>query len=101
MEFMKGFLLQKFDAVICSVTNFGFFVELENGVDGLVGAASITDDYYNFIENEFALIGKRKGRSFHIGDKVRVKLVRADLNSRQLSFELVDGVTADDLIKEI
>lgn len=100
VEFMKGFMLQKFDAVISSVTNFGFFVELENGVDGLVGAASITDDYYNFIENEFALIGKRKGRSFHIGDKVRVKLVRADLNSRQLTFELVEGVTDDELIKE-
>lgn len=100
VEFMKGFLLQKFDAVISGVTNFGFFVELENGVEGLVGAASLRDDYYNYIENEFALIGKRKGRSFHIGDKVRVQLIRADLKLRQLTFELVDGVTAEDLIAE-
>ena len=100
VEFMKGFMLQKFDAVISSVTNFGFFVELENGVEGLVGAASLRDDYYIYIEKEFALIGKRKGRSFHIGDKVRVQLVRADLNLRQLSFELVEGVTADNLISD-
>ena len=75
-------------------------MELENGVEGLVGAASLTDDYYYFVEKEFALIGKRKGRSFHIGDKVRVQLVRADLNLRRLSFELVDGVADDDLISD-
>ena len=101
VEFMKGFLLQKFDAVICNVTNFGFFVELENGAGGLVPVASINDDYYNFMENEFALIGKHKGRIFQIGDKVRVQLVRADLNLRQLSFELVEGVTDDELIFEV
>ena len=101
VEYMRGFLLQKFDAVISSVTNFGFFVELENGVEGLVGAASLTDDYYYFVEKEFALIGKRKGRSFHIGDKVRVQLVRADLNLRRLSFELIDGVTDENLIANV
>ena len=101
VEYMKGFLLQKFDAVISSVTNFGFFVELENGVEGLVPVVSLTDDYYYYIEKEFALIGKRKGRSFHIGDKVRVQLVRADLNLRQLSFELVDGVTEENLIANV
>ena len=94
-------MLQKFDAVICNVTNFGFFVELENGAGGLVPVASINDDYYNFMENEFALIGKHKGRIFQIGDKVRVQLVRADLNLRQLSFELVEGVTDDELIFEV
>ncbi|MBQ7704190.1 MAG: ribonuclease R [Selenomonadaceae bacterium] len=101
VEFMKGFLLQKFDAVICNVTNFGFFVELENGVDGLVPVASITDDYYNFVENEIALVGKHKGRIFQIGDKVRVQLVRADLDLRQLTFALVEGVTDDELISEV
>ena len=75
-------------------------MELENGAEGLVGAASLRDDYYNYIENEFALIGRHKGRSFHIGDKVRVQLVRADLNLRQLTFELVEGVTAENLISD-
>ena len=101
VEFMKGFLLQKFDAVICNVTSFGFFVELENGVEGLVHVTKLDDDYYNYIESEFALIGKHKGKSFHIGDAVRVRLIRANVELRKLDFELVEGVTDKNLIAEI
>ena len=101
VEFMKQFVGQKFDAVISSVTNFGFFVELENGVEGLVRAASLRDDFYNYVESEFALIGSHKGKSFHIGDGVRVKLIEANVELRQLTFELVQGVSAKDLIAEI
>ena len=81
-EFMKQFVGKKFDAVISSVTNFGFFVELENGVEGLVRAASLRDDFYNYVESEFALIGSHKGKSFHIGDAVRVKLIEANVELR-------------------
>ena len=101
VEFMKPFVGKKFDAVISSVANFGFFVELENGVEGLVRAASLHDDFYNYIESEFALIGKRRGKSFHIGDKVRVKLIEANIELRQLTFELVEGAVAEDLIAEV
>ncbi len=100
-EFMQQFVGKKFDGVIESVTSFGFFVELENGVDGLVRAADIRNDYYEFVEREFALIGQSTGKSFHIGDRVRVKLISADTKLRQLTFELVSGVTDDDLIAKI
>lgn len=100
-EFMQPFVGKKFDGVIESVTSFGFFVELENGVDGLVRAADIRNDYYEFVEREFALIGQSTGKSFHIGDRVRVKLISADTKLRQLTFELVSGVTDDDLIAKI
>ncbi len=96
VEFMKPFVGKKFDAVISSVTNFGFFVELENGVEGLVRAASLHDDFYNYVESEFALIGSHRGKSFHIGDNVRVKLIEANVKLRQLTFELVQGVAAKD-----
>ena len=99
-EFMQQFVGKKFDGVIESVTSFGFFVELENGVDGLVRAADIRNDYYAFVEREFALIGQATGKSFHIGDRVRVKLISADTKLRQLTFELVNEVTDDDLIAE-
>ena len=89
VEYMQRFVGQNFDGVIESVTNFGFFVELDNGVDGLVRAAEIGGDYYAFVENEFALIGNKTGKSFHIG-----KL-------RQLSFELVSDVANRDLIARI
>ena len=101
VEFMQRFIGQNFDGVIDSVTNFGFFVELDNGVDGLVRAAEINGDYYAFVEKEFALIGNRTGKSYHIGDNVRVKLVSANVKLRQLSFELVSDVANRDLIAGI
>ena len=101
VEYMQRFVGQNFDGVIESVTNFGFFVELDNGVDGLVRAAEIGGDYYAFVENEFALIGTRTGKSFHIGDGVRVKLTAANIKLRQLSFELISDVANRDLIAKI
>ncbi len=101
VEYMEQFVGQNFDGVIESVTNFGFFVELDNGVDGLVRAADLKDDFYAFVEKEFALIGTRTGKSYHIGDNVRVKLTAANKKLRQLSFELVSDVANRDLIAKI
>jgi len=101
VEYMQKFLWKKFDGVICSVTNFGFFVELDNGVDGLVHSSTLKDDYYNYVESEFALIGRLTGKSFHIGDKVKVRLIAADVKLRQLSFELVNTVDDENLIAEM
>lgn len=101
VEFMQRYVGQQFDGVIESVTSFGFFVELDNGVDGLVRAAELGGDYYAFVEREFALIGNATGKSFHIGDGVRVKLTSANVKLRQLSFELVSDVANRDLIARI
>jgi len=101
VEFMERFIGQNFDGVIESVTSFGFFVELDNGVDGLVRAADLKDDYYAFVEREFALIGTRTGKSYHIGDNVRVKLISANKKLRQLTFELISDVANRDLIAKI
>ena len=98
VEYMSFFLRQKFDGVICSVMNFGFFVELENGVDGLVRAANLHDDYYTYVDSEFALIGNATGKSFHIGDKVRVRLVSANVKLRQINFEIVEDIADDNLV---
>ena len=97
VEYMERFVGQNFDGV----TNFGFFVELDNGVDGLVRAADLKDDYYTFVEREFALIGERTGKSYNIGDNVRVKLISANKKLRQITFELVSDVANRDLIAKI
>ncbi|MBR6012864.1 MAG: ribonuclease R [Selenomonadaceae bacterium] len=101
VEYMKKFVGQKFDAVISSVTSFGFFAELENGVEGLVRVASLNDDFYNYVESEFALIGQHKGKSFHIGDGVRVRLIEANVKLHQLTFELLQETSTKNLIAEI
>ena len=101
VEYMQRFIGQNFDGMIESVTNFGFFVELDNGVDGLVRAADLKDDYYTFVEREFGLIGVRTGKIYKIGDNVRVKLISANEKLRQLTFELVSDVANRDLIAKM
>ena len=101
VEYMQRFINQNFDGVIASVTGFGFFVELDNGVDGLVRAAELGDDYYNFVESELALVGQSTGKTFRIGDSVRVKLVSANTKLRQLTFQLISDVANRDLIAKI
>ncbi|KAA9301808.1 ribonuclease R [Aerococcus sanguinicola] len=89
-EFMLDKVGETFPAIISSVTNFGLFVQLENTIEGMIHVSSLKDDYYNFIESHLVLIGERTGRSFKIGDPIQVKLINADVDSRQLDFRLVE-----------
>lgn len=90
-EFMQNHVGEAFDGVISSVTSFGFFVELDNTIEGLVRLASLSGDYYHFIENHMLLIGERTGQQFHIGDRVRIEVTRADKATREIDFELIDN----------
>ena len=94
VEFMQRYVGEIFNGVIDGVTNFGFFVELDNGVDGLVRAAEIDGDYYAFVEQKFALIGQATGKSFRIGDAVKVRLSSVNVSLRQINFELINGSRA-------
>lgn len=89
-EFMLDKVGETFPAIISSVTNFGLFVQLENTIEGMIHVSSLKDDYYNFIESHLVLIGERTGRTFKIGDPIEVKLINADVDSRQLDFRLLE-----------
>jgi ribonuclease R len=90
VEFMERHLGDEFDGTISSVTAFGFFVLLDAFfVDGLVHISSIEDDYYLFVEEQYALIGERTRRRFRTGDRVRVRVARVSLEERRIVFELV------------
>lgn len=90
VEYMQDKIGQTFDAVISGVTDWGLYVEeKESAADGLVRVRSLGDDFYTHSAKEYALIGQRTKKKYALGDKVRVKLVAADLASRQLDFELV------------
>lgn len=92
-EYMEGFVGQEFEGVISSVTGFGFFVMLPNTVEGLVRLETLRDDYYVFDEKTLSLYGERTGRSFTIGDIVKVKLAAASKVSRRIDFLLLEGGT--------
>lgn len=89
-EYMEQRIGETFEGVISSVLSFGFFVELPNTVEGLVHVSSLTDDYYTFWEKEMVLFGQHTKKTFRIGDKVRVQVVRVDVDQRNIDFELVE-----------
>jgi ribonuclease R len=91
VEFMERHLGGEFQGTISSVTAFGFFVLLDDFfVDGLVHISSIEDDYYLFVEEQYALIGERTRRRFRTGDRVRVRVAAVSLEERRIVFELVE-----------
>jgi ribonuclease R len=95
-EFMLGHLMEPEVGTIVTVTNFGFFVELDAyPIEGLVKTESLSGDRYYFVEEERTLKGLRSGRRFRIGDRVRVECVNVSLRRRQIDFALIDKIEAE------
>ena len=90
VEYMKQFEGKKFEGVISNVTPFGMFVELDNTVEGLVRFSDMHDDYYEFIEDNYCLVGEKTGKTYRIGDIVKVFLARANVEARQIDFALLN-----------
>ncbi len=91
VEYMKQFLGEEFDGVISGVASFGFWAEtIEHKCEGLVSVFSLQDyDEFRHIEEDYCLVGKRSGRTFRMGDRVRIKVIAANLTKRQLDYEWI------------
>ncbi len=89
VEYMADKQGQEFPAVIVSVMGFGLFVQLENTIEGLVHVSSMDQDYFEYNEQGKMMIGQHTGLTYRMGDKVRVRLVKANVEDHQLDFELV------------
>ena len=91
VEFMSDRLGQEYDGVISGVTEWGIYVEInENKCEGMVPMRDLGDDYYLFDEKNYCLIGRRHHRKFSLGDPVKIKVARANLEKKQLDFTLVE-----------
>lgn len=91
VEFMEQHVGGEFDGTISGVTAFGFFVLLDDFfVDGLVHVSSLEDDYYLFVEEQYALIGERTRRRFRTGDRVRVRVAAVNIEERKVDFGLIN-----------
>jgi ribonuclease R len=96
VEFMQDKIGQFFDGHISGMSDWGMYVELdETHIEGMVSLREMEDDLYQFDENRYEVYGRRKGRIFTLGDAVRIRVKRADLQRRQLDFELVHDAAAD------
>ncbi len=90
VKFLKNKIGAIYDGVISGVTEWGLYIEItENKCEGLVKVSSIKDDHYIFDEKKYALIGNRTKFSYQIGQKVKIKIQRADLERKQMDFILV------------
>ena len=91
VEYMHDHLGETYTGIISGVTEWGLFVELDaNKCEGLVSVRDLGDDYYDFDEKNFCLVGRRKGLRFRLGDKVTVSIARADIDKKQLDLLLED-----------
>lgn len=91
VEYMGDHLGETFDGVISGVTEWGLYVELnENLCEGLVPVRDLADDYYDFDERNYCLIGRRHNVRYRLGDEVKVRVARTSLERKQLDFVLVD-----------
>jgi ribonuclease R len=90
VEFMMDKIGQEFSGVISGVTDWGIYVELENKCEGMVSVSTLNDDFYIFDEKNYCLVGRHSHRIFQLGDVVKVEILRANLEKKQLDFQLVD-----------
>lgn len=90
VEFMSRHLWEEFDGVICSITAWGIYVELPNTVEGLVHVTSLQGDYFEYNESAYEMVGVHTGRSYKLGQKVRVRVTGADKMTRTIDFELAE-----------
>ncbi|MDA8389683.1 MAG: ribonuclease R [Gammaproteobacteria bacterium] len=94
-EFMQERIGEEFEGVVSGVTAFGLFVELAQiYVDGLVHISVLGNDYFHFDPSRHLIAGERTGQQYRLGDCVRVRLLRVDLDEVKLDFELVESQAA-------
>ncbi len=89
VQYMHRFLGDEFEGIISSVTSFGMFVELSNGVDGLVHISTLGDDYYTYDENNYELVGDITGKRYVLGQRVNVRLASVNEDLGYIDFELL------------
>ncbi|MFV0515912.1 MAG: ribonuclease R [Aminipila sp.] len=85
-EYMSYHIGESFEGIISGVTNYGFYVELPNTIEGLVRVEDLEDDYYDFEQMKYRFIGRQTNKIYGLGDKVKVKLVKANIADREIDF---------------
>jgi ribonuclease R len=88
---MSDKLGQVFEGVISGVTEWGIYVEVnQSKCEGMIPTRDLDDDYYEFDEKNYCLRGRRRNRTYRLGDEITVRVARANLEKKQLDFALVE-----------
>ncbi len=88
-EYMQDRIGEEYEGMVSSVTSFGIFVELDNTVEGLIRFENLGDEYFEYDEEHKQLIGEKTGITYKIGDRVKIKVINANKETRQIDFEKI------------
>ncbi len=94
-QYMEERIGQCFDGVISSITSWGIYVELPNTIEGMIHVSKLSGDYYYYDEAKYEMVGESTGRSFKLGERVKIKVVGVDRMSRSIDFVLAEDDEED------
>lgn len=101
VEFMSEHVGEIFDAVISGVTEWGLYAEInENKCEGMIPVRTLEDDYYEFDERNYCLMGRRTHKRYMLGDAIKIRIAAANLEKKQLDFELIKEKTTSTEVKK-
>ena len=89
-EYMQEHIGEEYKAMISGVTNFGIFVELDNTIEGMVSIRDIEGDRFVFDEAKYKVVGEKSKKTYRIGDKVKVQLIKCTPETRNIDFVIVE-----------
>jgi len=89
VEYMEEHLGEEFEGVISGVTKWGIYVELPNTIEGFIHVTNMYDDHYNYVEENYEMVGEHTGKTYKLGQTVRVRVIGTDYLQRTIDFELV------------
>lgn len=89
-EYMSYHVGDIYEGVISTITSFGFFVELDNMIEGLVTIRSLDDDFYTFNPETITIIGRRNQKVYTMGKRVKIQVVSANKNDRKIDFKVIN-----------
>lgn len=95
VEYMEKHLYQEYEGVISGVTTWGIYVELPNTVEGLVHVSKLPGDYYHYREETYEMVGEMTGKTYSLGQVVKVRATDADRAARTIDFEILEGEEED------
>jgi len=87
-EYMSYHLGEEYEGIISGVAQFGFFVEIENTIEGMVRAAEMSDDYYDYEPEKYRMIGRRTHKIYGLGDRVKIRVDSVNIANREINFIL-------------
>ena len=90
VEYMEEHIGEEFEGVISSVTKWGIYVELSNTIEGLIHVTNMYDDHYNYVEETYEMVGEYTGKTYKLGEAVRIRVIGTDYLQRTIDFEFAN-----------